>query len=321
MSARTRVYAIVAAAAAASVAATAGAIALTRDEPKPRAKPLAGAPPLFLDLGVRTDAEARRLREALQLYARGDRDAAGAIFASFDSLEARIGAALAAWPDRSAERLRDLVDDNPRRAVARLNYGFALFWQGHRGDALREWRIARRVEPDSAAAVRADDLVHPRFPRGLPIFVTSFAPSRRVTRLPPPLAFAAIERAARTGGVRAKLEHGVALQRLGKPVSARRAFEAAVRLAPRDPEPNVALAVASFTKANPSRAFAQLGPLSRRYPRSQSVRFHLGLLLLWLADVKAARRQLALTREIDPQTRLGREANRFLNRLEGVRTD
>ena len=321
MTARTRVYAIVAAAAIAAVGVTVAAIAITRDDTEAQAKPLAGAPPLFLDLGVRTDAEARRLRDALQLYARGDRRAARAIFAGFPSLEAQIGEAVASWPDDTIDELRELVADNERSAVARLNYGFALFWQGYRDDALREWRTATRVEPDSAAAVRADDLLHPRFPRGLPVFVTSFTPSPRITKLPPPRAFAAIERAARAGGVRAKLEHGVALQRLGKPVSARRVFADAARLAPDQAEPKVAAAVGSFSKANPSRAFSQLGPLSRRYPRSQTVRFHLGLLLLWLGNVQDARRQLEMTRAIGPRTRLGREANRVLARLEDVRTD
>jgi predicted Zn-dependent protease len=86
--------------------------------------------------------------------------------------------------------------------------------------------------------------------------------------------------------VRAKLLYGVALQRLGRRVSAQRQFDAASRLAPADAEAQVAAAVIRFDKARPSAAFSRLGPLSRRFPRAQSVRFHLGLLLLWLARVE-----------------------------------
>ena len=51
----------------------------------------------------------------------------------------------------------------------------------------------------------------------------------------------------------------------------------------------VAAAVALFDKANPSLTFSRLGPLAQRYPKSQSVRFHLGLCLLWLGSVKTQR--------------------------------
>jgi hypothetical protein len=45
------------------------------------------------------------------------------------------------------------------------------------------------------------------------------------------------------------------------------------------------------------------------------VRFHLGLLLLWIGDLEDARRQLRLARDAGPETALGREAARFLRRL------
>jgi hypothetical protein len=82
----------------------------------------------------------------------------------------------------------------------------------------------------------------------------------------------------------------------------------------------VAAAVGRFTKAEPERAFSRLGPLARRYPRSPTVRFHLGLLLLWVGQVEEAQRQLRLAREAGPTTTLGREAGRLLDRLGGIRT-
>ena len=80
--------------------------------------------------------------------------------------------------------------------------------------------------------------------------------------------------------------YGIALQRLGRPVSARRAFAEALRLDPDGVEPLVADAVGRYTKSNPSAAFSRLGPLTRRFPHSASVRFHLGVLLLWQGDVR-----------------------------------
>jgi hypothetical protein len=50
------------------------------------------------------------------------------------------------------------------------------------------------------------------------------------------------------------------------------------------------------------------------------VRFHLGLLLLYIRDVSAARGEFLLARRDAPQTLLGRTATAFLERLRGIRT-
>jgi hypothetical protein len=89
-------------------------------------------------------------------------------------------------------------------------------------------------------------------------------------------------------------------------------------MAPDDPQTNVAAAVARFDKANPAVAFSRLGPLARRFPRAPTVRFHLGLLLLWMARVDEAKAQLLKARSIAPRDPLGREADRFLDRLESI---
>jgi Flp pilus assembly protein TadD len=99
------------------------------------------------------------------------------------------------------------------------------------------------------------------------------------------------------------------------PLSARRIFDDAVRLAPGDPETLTAAAVSRFDKGRPELAFSRLGPLTRRFPRAQTVRFHLGLLLVWIGDGNGAKRQLRQVRALGPETRLGREAKRFLDRL------
>ena len=315
MSARSRVIVLVALAAVAAAAAAVG-IALVQangatGEGSEGRRP-SGAPPLFLDLGVRGDAEARALRRAEMLYRRGRRAAAARIFARYESIDAKVGAAVAAWPDGTVPRLQRLSGTWPRNAVVRLNLGFALFWAGRGDEGVAALRLARRIDPDSSAAVRADDLLHRRdFAPGLPIFVPSFAAPTRVAPLTP-RRLAVLARAARHGGPRQRILYGVALQRLGRPVSARRQFDAAAALAPRDVEMQVAAAVGRFDKSDPARAFARLGPLARRFPRSQSVRFHLGLLLLWMRDVEAAKRQLRIARGVSGSTLLGREATRYL---------
>jgi tetratricopeptide (TPR) repeat protein len=315
---RPRVYAIVAACAVVAAALTVGITLATRTPTPEPAAGRAGSPPLVLDLGVRTDREAVALRRAANLYNAGKRGPAARIFDGYGSVEAQVGAALAAWPGGLA-RLAALARDHPRSAVAQLHYGLGLYWRGELPAAKAAWRAARRAQPDTSYALRAEDLLYPRFPRGLPTFVPSFAPPAALDRLSPPRQLTYLRRLAETGGERGKLLYGVALQRLGRQVSATREFDAAAALAPGNPEPRVAEAVARFDKSSPSIAFSRLGPLARRYPRSQSVRFHLGLCLLWLADVTEARKELRLARDLGPRTQLGIEARKFLDQLAGIK--
>src|SRR4051812_44224095 len=102
VSPRLRVYATVAACAAAAAGLTVGITLATRTTPP---KPLrqSGRPPLVLDFGVRTDPESVELRRASDLYDRGQVRAAGLIFDRYHSVEAELGAAFAAWPDRFGE--------------------------------------------------------------------------------------------------------------------------------------------------------------------------------------------------------------------------
>jgi tetratricopeptide (TPR) repeat protein len=309
VSARTRVWLAVAAAAAGAVALTVGAVVLTRDGPvSASTKP----PPLFLDLGVRTDREAQDLRRASRLYADGDLAAAARLFSQHDSLEARVGAAFASWP-KTLGRLRGLPG---ARAVVRLHLGIALAALNDEEEARAELRTAARVEPDTSYAIRADDFLHPRFAPGMPLFTTSKPFPTRLAQLAPPQQFAAIEREGTADGADADalLRYGAALQQLGRPVSARRAFDAAALARP-DAETLAAAAVGRFDKDRPADAFGRLGPLTRRFPRAQTVRFHLGVLLLWIGDLENARKQLTLAHDRSPESRLGREAKRFLDRL------
>jgi tetratricopeptide (TPR) repeat protein len=314
-----RRYLITAAAALAAAGLTVGVTLATRTAPPKRPTAHQGSPPLSLDLGVRIDPEAVALRRAADLYNAGKAHQAGLIFDRYHSVEAEVGAAFSVWPDGFPE-LRTLAATLRRSSLVQLNYGLELYWRGDETAARVAWQAARNAQPDTPYAIRAEDLLHPNFPRGLPNFVPSFPAPTGLGRLSPPRQLALLERDAHAGGIRDKLLYGVALQRLGRQLSAQRQYEAAAALAPGDPEPEVAVAVARFDKADPSRTFSRLGPLARRYPKSQSVRFHLGLCLLWLGSLDAAKRQLRLAREAGPRTTLGVEAQRFLDRLEAVGT-
>ena len=313
---------LVVAAALAAAGATVGVTLATRSNPPEPVtlKPRPGFPPLYLDLGVRTDQAARAIRSASALYAKGDHAAALQIFGRYPDLEAQIGAALAGWPTGSIQRLQALATSHPTSATAQLNLGTADYWAGKASEAVTAWREAVRVEPDSPAAVSADTLLHPGFAPNLPFFVPSFAFPAALAKLSPDRQLAALARRARSGGAHDKLLYGTALQRLGRPVSAEREFAAAARLAPDDPDAQVAAAVGLFSKADPTRAFARLGPLSARFPQAATVRFHLGELLLWSRELKKARKQFQLAAQVQPRSAIGTEAKLFLDKLAGAGT-
>jgi Flp pilus assembly protein TadD len=322
---RTRTYLVVALAAAATVALVVATVAFTRTSSgggSPHAQVLrpSGLPKLLLDLGVRVDAEARALRRASRLYDANRPAAAARIFRGYHSVQAQVGAAFAGWPGGTLAKLQRLAAVSPRDGFVQLQLGLARFWRGDLAGAERAWRAALARDPNSASALHAEDLLHSNLPAGRPEFVPSFPFPAGLSRLSPPRQFAALAAAGRKGGARARILYGIALQRLGKPLSAEREFAAAAAHAPGDPEALVAAAVGRFTKSDPSRAFSRLGPLARRFPRSQTVRFHLGLLLLYIRDVSAARVEFLLARRDGPQTVLGTTANALLERLRGIRT-
>ncbi len=310
---------VVATLAALAAVAVAGITAATSSDPAgtaatgPEARP--GAPPLSLDLGVRVDGEAVDLRTGLRLYEEGKLVEARERFARHGSLEARIGTAFTSWPDETVARLTELSGLHSKSAAIQLNLGIARYWAGD-GDARAAWQSAIELEPDTAYAVTAANLLHPEFARNLPLFVPVENVPAAIRRLEPPGQFATLERRAKAGSVSDRLFYGVALQRLGRQLSAERVFAEAARLHPNDPEARVAAAVGLFDKADPVKAFSRLGPLTKTFPRAATVRFHLGLLLLWSGQVKEARRQLGLVRTVEPGSRLVGIAGQYLEQLD-----
>lgn len=308
MSARTRVRLVVAliAVVAAGVAVASGLL-LDGEETA------AGEPPP-LELGLASDQpQARALVAAERAYEGGRTAEARRRFETIlgtnpSSIPAAVGAAVASWPAGTVERLRDLAREHPDSALVRLHLGLALFAEGARQEAESEWLEAEEGEPDTPAALRAEDLLHPEMAPGRPFFF----PSRDVVGAD----LAELERRAESGEVTDLLAYGVALQRVGRPVSAQTAFDKALEGDPRSLEAQVAAAVGRFDKDAPEEAFSRLGPLARDHPEAGVVRFHLGLLLLWIRAVDEARRQLELAAE--GEGFYAREAQRLLERLEEI---
>jgi tetratricopeptide (TPR) repeat protein len=201
--------------------------------------------------------------------------------------------ALRAWPSGTVRRLRILAAQHPDSALVRFELGLSLAFTGSSQPAREAWRNAERVQPDSPSAVRAEDALHPDAPPGKPPFVATFTrPRTRAERL---------------------LAQGIGFQAALRPVSAERAFAAAVRLAPANPEAQVAAAVGLYDKDRPERAFSRLGPLVRRFPHAQTLRFHLGLLLIYLRQFPQARTELRLAVAEGPRTPLATQARILLD--------
>jgi tetratricopeptide (TPR) repeat protein len=278
--------------------------------------PRAGQPPLDLNFGVDTSAEAAALTRAQTLYNANHLAQAAAIFARYHSVEAQVGAAFAAWKQNGLATVQQLADAHPVSSVALLHLGIAEYWAGQNADAVAAWDKAAKVGADSPYGVKAEDLLHPtlKIP-GLPYLVLDFDVPHAIAKLPAAQQLAALARAAAKPDARAKLLYGSALWGLQRPLSAEQQFEAAAKLTPQDPLARTAAAVGLFTKANPVKAFSRLGPLTGVFPRAPVVRFHLGLLLIWTGQIKKGERQLRLAIADGPQTVYGKQARLLLARL------
>jgi hypothetical protein len=224
-----------------------------------------------------------------QPHARPGKPPAAIYFAS--PAAARIRAAFRAWPDHGLDELERLGRERPGDPVVQFNLGLARLWAGYDADAVAALRTAKKVGRDTAYEVKADNLLHPQFfSAGYPVF----QPTRRDSLL----------------------VAGVLAQQAYHQHTAERLYARAARLRPGDDEAQVAAAVGLFDMDHLDRAFGRLGPLTRRFPRSQSVRFHLGLLLAWTGQRDRAASQFRRAAALGRRTLLGREAQRFLVRLE-----
>jgi hypothetical protein len=202
---------------------------------------------------------------------------------------AQIRTAFREWPQGSLDTMETLGRKYPRDAVVQFYRGFALLWAGYEADGVVALQQAKKVGRDTPWEIQADDLLHPTFFRGYPIF--------------------------QPVGDDPLLARGSRLQQEGRQHSARRVFERAARRSPDSDEAQVAAAVARFDKDNLTASFSRLGPLTRRFPQSQSVRFYLGLMLAWTGQRDEACVQFRKTAALGRASELGRGAADFLSRV------
>ncbi len=205
---------------------------------------------------------------------------------------AAVRSALAHPPKTAARLLEGLSQQYPDDPVVQFNFGTALFCAGYVSDAEQAYRQAKKAGYDTFYEVQADAILHPQFfQQGYPIFEPQHND---------PL-----------------LIQGALLQRRGRQHSAEKLYARAARLQPGNDETQVAAAVGRFDEDNLSASFSRLGPLVKRFPRSQSVRYHLGLLLAWTGQRNLAIREFRFARALNPVSTLGKQSSAFLTGLVG----
>jgi predicted Zn-dependent protease len=201
---------------------------------------------------------------------------------------AAVTAAFAGGPKKAARSLETLAQQNPADAVVQFNTGTALLCAGYPLEAAAAYRRAKKAGRDSYYEVQSDLLLHPQF----------FGKAGY-----PPFEYA---------GSDSLLVQGQIQQRAYHQHSAERLWARAARLRPNDDAAQVAAAVGRFDMDNLAASFSHLGPLVRRFPRSQTVRFHLGLLLVWTGQGDQAVKELRLARTLGPTSKLGQDAAKLL---------
>ena len=277
----------------------------TAVEPQPRK----GFPPLALSLGVRDDAEARELRRAVELYEAGRRDGGGDGSSRASTRSRRSSAPRSRTGRRAQDRIEQLGALYPAQRARPAARRARPLLGGHGRGAERLARGARRRARHALRGARGATCSIREFAPGLPVFVPSFpyrdrgrehaggaarGAARRPdrARTPPLRRRAAAARPARLGA--ARLRRGAAA-RAERRRRARRGRGRPLRR--------------RATRRRRSAGSARSRAVSRS---AATVRFHLGVLLLWQGDVQEAKRQLRLARQSEPGSRIAREAGRYL---------
>jgi tetratricopeptide (TPR) repeat protein len=212
---------------------------------------------------------------------------------------AAVRAALRRPPKQAARLLQPLAEQNPDDPVVLFNQATALYCAGYVSDAEQAFRQAKKAGRDTYYEVKADNVLHPQFfvPKsgaGYPIFEYQ--------------------------GHDPLLIQGQIQQRQYHQESAERLYARAAKLHPDDPDAQVAAAVGRFDMDDLSASFSRLGPLVKRFPRSQSVRYHLGLLLAWTGQRELAVKEFRAAMALGTKTKLGQESDAFLKGLTGSGT-
>jgi predicted Zn-dependent protease len=209
--------------------------------------------------------------------------------------DSAVRAAFAHSPKAAAQILEPISQRAPKDPVVQFNFGTALFCAGYGVNAEQAYRQAKKAGYDTYYEMRADQILHPQFFQPEDGLYPIFQPQH-----PTPL-----------------LIQGVLMQRRGREHSAEKLYARAARLQPDNDEAQVAAAVGRFNEDDLSASFSRLGPLVKRFPHSQSVRYHLGLLLAWTGQREQAIKEFRLAQALNPTSTLGQQSAAFLNGLTG----
>ena len=199
--------------------------------------------------------------------------------------------ALAEGPKRAARALEALAAEQPNDPVVQFNYATALFCAGFDAEAVQAFRKAKKAGRDT------------RYQR------------RRRQSPSPAVLQATATRCSSTSGRDPLLIQGQVAQRNYHQVTAERLWARAAKLHPNDADAQVAAAVGRFDMDDLNASFSRLGPLVKRFPKSQTVRFHLALLLDVDGTGHSGGEGVRAARALGATTTLGKEANAFLDRL------
>jgi tetratricopeptide (TPR) repeat protein len=263
-------------------------------------KPLKGNPPLVLDLpGKPTDGSTEA-----QLKAAERRLPA-------DDVRVAVAQAIAGYAAGDAQATIDALRKLPQDdAVVAFHLGIAELWAGDPKDAQAALRHAKQLDPYGFYGERADNALHYNMPRGYPWYFPPSSPKQR----PSPAKLRA-EVKANPGDSAAWLELAVAIEqqhRLAAIAAARKAVEAS----PTAVSPRVALAVLTFDKDRPATSMGQLGPMLQQDENNTGIRFHVGLLSLWIGLTTQALGEFRQVLREDPNGPYAKLSQSFIDRLD-----
>jgi predicted Zn-dependent protease len=203
---------------------------------------------------------------------------------------AAVRAAMKEPSRAAAQALEPLAQADPRDPVVQYNYAAALYCGGYFGEATAAFEQTKKAGADTWYRVQADNLLHPQF------FQQGY----------PPLSYT---------GHDPLLVAGQLAQRQFHQVTAERLWAKAAKQEPGSDVAQVAGAVGRFDMDDLSASFSRLGPLVKRFPKSQTVRFHLGLLLAWTGQRDQAVTEFRQAVALGAKTELGKESKAFLDGL------
>jgi tetratricopeptide (TPR) repeat protein len=278
------------------------------------AAPLSGAPPLVLDLPLKPKGGEKALAAVVADMSAGhDSEAATELNRARDLLGAgdlRVQVAGALLRYRPGEEntaigvLRALVSDDDRAPVPALHLGLALLWSGQRAAATAQLEATRSLDPDGLYGHTADDVLHPTYKKGDPIWVSSRPVGGNLAQLR-----AKAVASPRSQG--AQLDYAYALQYTSR-TRARQIAERALAIDASNIDAQVAVIVLGFDKDVPAQAVGQLGQLMRTEPGAASPRFHFGELLAWIGQPKQAKVEYKQALQLDPTGLIGKFARSVL---------